>query len=353
MEKKYASERTVAVIEEAIDALQRGSDAPESPIKKFHNQQERNELRRQAKRLRKGQLHPPYGNILSGPELADIFELTILRDEIIEAAHKDLRRALAKLEKLIQEEGDAVHQTFYAVLREAEEVARVFGPASEAARRLRQMYFIIEIAKKGESQYRRKSGSELVNVGPSLTKNPIADLIMATVFSLTAAEILDAPPEGETVLAFPAEDGDPTRGRVVMRIGLGTASWIGSFEQGNTEHNTVQLMPDGKHLLVTACGAGYLVDLQSRALVERIGSDIVSVGDAYNRSVYFVNHGDRSIEAFGIPGRLWKTEAIGCGGFRNLDVDGETFIGEARQASEPEWVRFVVQLATGEVSFTA
>ncbi len=224
MEKKYASERTVAVVEEAIDALQRGSEAPESPIKKFHNQRERDELRRLAKRLRKGQLHPSYGNILSGPELADIYELTILRDEIIEAAHKDLRRAIAKLEKLIQEEGDAVHQTFYAMVREAEEVAMAFGPASEGARRLRQMNFIIEIAKKGESLHRRKGCSESVDVSPSLTRNPIADLMMAKIYSLIAAEILDAPPSGETVLAFPADGGDPLRGRVVMRIGLGPAS---------------------------------------------------------------------------------------------------------------------------------
>jgi hypothetical protein len=80
--------------------------------------------------------------------------------------------------------------------------------------------------------------------------------------------------------------------------------------------------------------------------------DITEVGDAYNRSIYFVNHGDRSIEAFGIPGRLWKTEAIGCGGFRGLDVDGEAFIGEARRSSEPEeWARFSVSLRTGEVSW--
>ena len=67
MKKKYPSERAVGIINEAIDALQRGADAPESPIKRFHNQQERDELRRQAKRLRKGQLHPQYGNLLSGP----------------------------------------------------------------------------------------------------------------------------------------------------------------------------------------------------------------------------------------------------------------------------------------------
>jgi hypothetical protein len=86
--------------------------------------------------------------------------------------------------------------------------------------------------------------------------------------------------------------------------------------------------------------------------VERIGNDIVSVGDAYNRSVYFVNHGDRSFEAFGIPGRLWKTGTIGCGGFRGVDVEGEAFIGEARRQSDPEeWARFSVSLRSGEVSW--
>src|ERR1043166_5540347 len=107
MTKKYASERAVAIINELIEALQRGRDAPESPIKKFHNREERDQLRRKAKRLRKGQLRPPYVNVVSPSELADIYERTILRDEIIEKAHADVRRALEKLERLIEEEGDA------------------------------------------------------------------------------------------------------------------------------------------------------------------------------------------------------------------------------------------------------
>src|ERR1700756_1076012 len=127
MTKKYPSERAVAIINELIDALQRGADAPESPIKKFHNREERDQLRRKAKRLRKGQLHPPFANVVSGVELADIYELTIRRDEIIEEAHADVRRALEKLERLIEEEGHAVRDTFYMMLREAQEEASVQG----------------------------------------------------------------------------------------------------------------------------------------------------------------------------------------------------------------------------------
>jgi len=351
MTMKYPSERAVAIINEAIDALQRGADAPESPIKKFHSREERSVLRRDAIRLRRGQLQPQYGNVVSPGELADILELTIRRDETIETAHADLRRALEKLERLIEEEGNAVRDTFYAMLREAEEEAIVQGPDGEAARRVVHMRFIIEIAKKGDAQYRRKSATP-IRIGPPLSKNPFADRISEAFIRMMAAQVIDSAPAGEAVLTFPADGGDAERGRLLIRIGLGNDSWVGSFQRGDTDHSTVQLLPDGNHLLVTAGGAGYILDLQSRALVERIGDDIVSVGDAYNRSVYFVNHGDRSFEAFGIPGRLWKTGDIGCGGFRGLDVEGETFIGEARRSAEPEeWARFSVSLRSGEVSW--
>jgi hypothetical protein len=212
------------------------------------------------------------------------------------------------------------------------------------------MHFIIELAKKGASQYRRNDHSP-IHIGPSLSKNPFADRLRDEIFAMTAAEILDSPPDGETVLAFPAEGGDPSRGRVLFRIGLDDDAWVGSFEQGDTEHCTVQMLPDLRHWIICAGGSGYIIDVPSRTLVERIGNDIVEVGDAYRRSVYFVNHGGRSIEAFGIPGRLWKTEAIGSGEIRNLDVERDTFVGEARREPEGEWVRFSVKLATGEVSW--
>ena len=38
---------------------------------------------------------------------------------------------------------------------------------------------------------------------------------------------------------------------------------------------TIAMMPDGKHLFVSAQGAGYIIDLKSRTLVEEIGTDVV------------------------------------------------------------------------------
>jgi hypothetical protein len=58
-----------------------------------------------------------------------------------------------------------------------------------------------------------------------------------------------------------------------------------------------------------------------------------------------------SLEAFGRTGRLWKTDTISSGGFRETGITDDSIVGEARQASPPGWVRFSVKLATGEVRF--
>src|SRR4051794_40314741 len=54
-------------------------------------------------------------------------------------------------------------------------------------------------------------------------------------------------------------------------------------------------------------------------------------------------------EGFGRSGRLWKTDAIGTGGFRRTAITDTEFVDEARQAVEVG--TFSVNLASGEVSF--
>ena len=135
-----------------------------------------------------------------------------------------------------------------------------------------------------------------------------------------------------------------------MRIGVRSAGWIGSFARGNKGPSTVQAMPGNTRLFVSAAGAGYIIDACSRKLVEKIGDDVVSVWRDESGEIFVVNHDDRSFEAFGPAGRLWKTDAISSGGFRNLTLDQNKFAGEARQSSEPEWVAFSVDMATGTVA---
>jgi hypothetical protein len=112
------------------------------------------------------------------------------------------------------------------------------------------------------------------------------------------------------VIAFPPEGIDSGRERAYLRIGLGEASWIGSFEIGHMSVGTVSMMPDDKHLFVSAKGAGYIIDLKTRTLVEQIGTDVAGVTVDAPRTLFLVDHNGMSLELFGKSGRLWETDAI-------------------------------------------
>ena len=111
----------------------------------------------------------------------------------------------------------------------------------------------------------------------------------------------------------------------------------------------VSMMPDDQHLFVSAKGAGYIIDLKSRTLVEEIGNDVARVHLDEPRTFFVIDHDGKSLEAFGRNGRLWKSGIISCGGFRELSLTYDSLIGEARQASG--WTEFSVDLATGAVRF--
>jgi hypothetical protein len=130
---------------------------------------------------------------------------------------------------------------------------------------------------------------------------------------------------------------------------MGEAAWIASFEIGHMNVTTVSLMPDGKHLFVSAKGAGYIIDLKSRTLVEEIGLHIAGVTVNASKTVMLIDHDGMRLEAYGTNGRLWKTDSISSGGFREIPLEDNSIAGEARQASG--WTRFSVELATGEVGF--
>lgn len=347
MKNENKSQRTAALVNEAIAALQRMEEAPKSPIKGFQTVKRRREYRRYAERLRRGQVVPRYTNLHTAEELADLFEQTARRDEIFEQACGDLRRISRDFKSVVEQEGFTVAvRTFNAMLLEAALAAAFNGPDSEAGQRYRRMWFFIEGGARRESETRRQQPHEPRL--PLLMKDPRTELC----YESAAAEILASPPPaGKAVIAIPAEDSESGCGRLLMRIGAGKASWIGSFERGRKDPGpwTVQMMPDGKHLFVCAAGAGYIIDATSRTLVERTGTNVVDVGRT--GTVFVVNHNDMSLEAFGKRGRLWKTDTISSGGFRRMTASDDAIIGEARQASTEGWAGFSVKLATGEVRF--
>jgi hypothetical protein len=348
MKNEKASERAAALVHEAVDVLQRADHAPDSPVNTFQPAEQRRKLRRGAKRLRQGKAQPRYGNLHTSEELADIYERTVQRDGILEQAGAELRRISLEIRRVVEQEGAAAARTFNAMFLEAEEAAMLDGPDSESAQRYRRMRFLISVGARREFEKRRQTGSPYPRVIPFLTKDPRIELR----YELAAAEILASPPpSGEAVIAIPAEDSESGRGRVLMRIGVGNASWIGSFERGHMDASTIFMMPDGKHLFVSAEGAGYVIDVKSRTLVEEIGTEVAGVMRDDPMTVFVVVHNSLSLEAFGRTGRLWKTDPIGCGGFRRMAITDTRLVGEARQPYSRGWAGFSVKLATGEVRF--
>jgi hypothetical protein len=344
MKNLTAPERALALMHEVLDVMQRAERAPDSPVNTFLTGKMRRKYRRAARRLRRHESQPRYRNLHSAEELAEIYERTAQRDEMIEQGLRDFQRLTLALGRVIEENDPEVGNAIGTFIDEAERLAEEHGPGSEAARRYWRLQWLGWFGQRAHDHRRRP---RLPGPMPPLSMDPSA---MARL-ELTAAEILDSPPPGEAVIAIPPEGSGSGRERAYIRIGLGDASWIGSFEIGYTKIGSFSLMPDNKHLFVSAKGAGYIIDLKTHTLVEQIGTHVAFVWTDAPRTSFLVNHNGMSLEMFGRTGRLWKTDTISAGGFREISLEDNIIAGEARQASPERWVRFSVKLATGEVRF--
>jgi hypothetical protein len=235
-----------------------------------------------------------------------------------------------------------------ALVRETKRSAEEQGPGSEAALRFRNVLRLAWLGYQRHSHRRRQRTPvpRRIDMAP--------DPSVLARYEQSAAELLTSPPSpDEAVIAIPPQGQDSGRGRIFLRIGIGPASWIGSFERGRMYTSTVSMLPDGKHLFVSAAGAGYVIDAKSRTLVETTGTEVVGTMGNESLTLYVVNHNGVSLEAFGRTGRLWKTDNFSSGGFRILAITDDELVGEARLATQGGWARFSVKLATGAVEFDA
>jgi hypothetical protein len=333
-------------VQEAVDVLRRAERAPDSPVSTFLTAEMRRKLRRAAKRLREQKVEPRYRNLHSAEELAIAYERAVRRDEIHEKARTDLHRISLELKRIRKEKAREVEKAMVALATDAARLAEEHGPGSEAAQRFRLMQYLAWFGQQARD-HRRKP------LVPSPWSGPLGrDRSMEARYELTAAEVLDDPPSpNELVIAIPPEGSGSGRNRVFIRIGLGDAAWIGRFEIGDMSVGSITMMPDDRHLFVSAKGAGYIIDLRSRTLVEEIGNDVARVLLDEARTFFVVDHAGTSLEAFGKNGRLWKSGVISSGGFREMAITDHSLIGEARHASG--WTDFSVDLASGEVRFDA
>lgn len=343
MNNDTASERAVELVLQALDVLHRADLAPSSPVNEFQPAKIRREIRRLAVRLRKGQALPRYANLFSAQKLATILERTAQRDETCERALEDFKLISQDLDRVFEEGGPAVLERMRTLFFETYRAAQAQGPASEAARRFSQMLLIAVLGHRKASQRRRQKAA------PKAPLPFTPDLTVQASYREIAAEFVETASPDESVIAIPPENSGQER--VLIHIGLGDASWIGSFECGHNSISTVVMMPDQKHLFVSADGAGYVIERKSHALVERTGMDVVGTVQDEKRTLLIVNHGGISLEAFGTSGRLWKTGPIAFHRFRRLRLRGDELAGDAGRIYRNEWTPFAVKLATGEVRF--
>ncbi|HEX7152698.1 MAG TPA: hypothetical protein VF618_14505 [Thermoanaerobaculia bacterium] len=301
MSNQKPSERIVELLNETIDVLMRGEAAPDSPIVDFVPSKTRRTMRRHAERLRRGEAQPRWKNLYTANQLAGILENTVKRDEIFQHINEEFLRLGREMVRVMREDPEGTRKSMETVFLETLLLAKAQGPGSEAAARYRQLERLKFIAKTHKSGSRRQKGR---TNGPRYAAAHAAEGRIPMI----PAEFLDSAPEGETVIPFPAVGEDSGRERVLIRIGAGASSWIGNFECGFKTVCTVSMMPDCKHLFVSANGAGYIIHERSRKLVERTGTEIVGVDHNPEMTLFVVNHNDKSFEVFGTEGRLGKRE---------------------------------------------
>lgn len=348
MNDDNVSERAVALAQQALDLLRFVKDAPASPFKTFLPGKRRRVLRRDAARLREGKAEPRYKNLHTAEELAALYERTALRDEIIEHGVRLIKWIARDFGRIRKEHPAELQTAMEAFVREAHQSAEQHGPGSEAARRYETLLYLAGLGRQRHSHRRRQRTPvpRRIDLAP--------DPSVAARYRLSAAELLTSPPSSDdAVIAIPPHGQDSGRGRIFLRIGLDQASWIGSFERGHTRFSTVCMLPDDQHLFVSAEGAGYVIDVKSRTLVESTGTQVVGTTGDEQRTLFVVDHNGMSLEAFGRTGHLWKTDTISSGGFRRMTLRDDALVGEARHPAGTGWARFSVKLATGEVEIDA
>lgn len=338
MNSQQRWERAAAIATRFRELVAEMEQLPKVPIVVFLPAEMRRKFRRFAARLRAGKVEPRYPNLFTAEELADICEQAAYRDEFLENAVKELHQLEAELRALLDEnEAERAKETM-AELLPVKDAAQWLGPDSQAEQRYRE---IQRIRRQGQRLRNRprKAGP------PEPMELPGMDFELHVRQWVSAAEtLLEGAPAGERVLHFPEGAGDD---RIVLRIGIAESSWVGSFQRGATDFTTVQLMPDNRNLLVVAGGAGYIVEAISNSLVACLEHDIVSVICHEPSPLLVVDHGGTRLEAFGPGGRMWRTGAIACGGFREFGVADGVMSFEACQ-TDGEWLEVVIDVGTGE-----
>ncbi|HEY2324677.1 MAG TPA: hypothetical protein VGJ82_17585 [Thermoanaerobaculia bacterium] len=288
-------ERAAAITARFYELAAELARVPKVPITAFLNAEMRRQYRRFAARLRAGKVEPRYKNLFSAEQLADICEQACRRDEFLEKALKELLALANELCALLSEnEAELAKETTAEILR-VKDAAQWLGPGSRAGQDYQEAQRVRRLGQRRRN-HSGKSGP------PQRLALPGFDYELHLRHWLAAAEILpDGAPADEPVGRYPEGDDED---RIVIRIGIGEHSWVGSFRRGLTDYTTVQLMPDSRNLLIVAAGAGYVVELITNAPIAEVGRDIGVVVYDGESPLLLVDPDGNTLATFGPEGRI-------------------------------------------------
>jgi hypothetical protein len=168
---------------------------------------------------------------------------------------------------------------------------------------------------------------------------------------LYEAELL-LDPAGEGAIDFAAQGEEsgaafPTpEPPAVVRFD-GPEAWTGRFAPGQGEFTAVARLWESDDFVVVARGQAYLVEAASRELKRSFGGfvDWLLVVPHLDLLVF---HNRLWIEGLFSSGLAWQTRRVSANGLRNIVLEGDALVGEAFDPAAKSWVRFSVDLSTGE-----
>lgn len=159
------------------------------------------------------------------------------------------------------------------------------------------------------------------------------------------------PPYGPMALPFSHTGMGTHREGFVVKFFPSTGTWIGNFQRGLSSLDHVFSHPNEKHAVIVAGGTAYVVDPDSRNLIESFGGQIDAIIPVPELRYVLIRNGV-SFEAMGPTGIVWKSRRISWDGMRNISLLGSTVHGEAYRPEGVEvmWDAFELDILTGSVT---
>jgi hypothetical protein len=158
------------------------------------------------------------------------------------------------------------------------------------------------------------------------------------------------PPYGPMAISFTIHGAREHREGLVVRFyPRGSEPWVGNFLGGMTDCTIVLDHPNETDVIVVAQGEACVVDPEKRAVCDRIAGSIEEVIPLPSLgSVIF--RGLTDFTAIKADNSGWRSPRISWDGLRNIEVRETELLGEAYTPIANVWVRFKLDLLTGDCS---